>query len=1305
MSSITDNIIRNYNSLSDPPLFQQNGDVINLSRQLSLIEILSVDDTWHDLAKDRAGYNSTQFKETIANYLMTTTPAFLMSSFDNIANYKNIINGTEFQQISGGTFENKVAKTFEIKQGLQPANITVTYEDTLKYFVITGTDILIDPDFFENYIIKSNGSLILLPDITDSSVTYSNWISDYCSKNNLNEDVVNAYIAIFIKWYMYAEYKTGEYGYNFSTLQDNSMKVLFDGGQFHLKEICSVEGSGITPFLSTASIMDSAGTSTGLLDPNIPVYFPEGIDSEKFYPMFSNYFTSKNLVTGYMINPGQTFGANGTSCFSFIIFLLDAKAQEDSLNLGGENGLQSAIDYIRTGQRDDIYNQAIDFITLYVNTYPQKIARWYFGQIDKKGKNNPNDFYSACGVSGAGVSYIGQIFSVLNTITTDPNITNLSGQNLIDAIVGELNKLKSLPTRSSIPISDARILNLFYNIATNSIDPTTIIEKMLILYGLLADYKREGDYNQIHEVLTAILQRGINDQMFTFSTGDELAALISRLCGLPTILQWAGGGRTTLYRSDNFSVDENARMVSTLKNNNDIINDFLKSIVPDLQKITFFLQYIGPSLHQLFYDFLGVYNTDDVGNDPYIYLLSKFELLSKMIIINNLMNKVAAITGQELITLLGEFSINITLFNQYYPSNPDPNTQIEIGDQNTENPTLLQLSFKILDIISQISNHPSKSLYDDVIGYFPIIQTIDPTQENITSLQGFFTKIDSTTFDRKIFNLKFKNGLTQNRKLVAFANQLRKLYPQGSSRRTSPNNIPKDEMEVKAVTKKFNELISEFPSEDQEFLVESLGNDPPLKITSPTVTPPPSPPILDGIFPNTLTAIVNKHFPQGITIISNDSINNAVNELSVSITALSPPENKPQDAGKNKNNNLIIQIGGNPYSTIRTVDSNRRYCYNKIQSYVLKIFSKCNDFLLNTFNNIIRDNNGNSIYSLSDLLTRYTNRELDLSQVYYQIFAVDEHLNQQPLFAYQTTYLSTNLQQMDSTGIGTQNYYMIILYYLTKYSDINSFFTNLLFNIGENSENNGLYSQIEDMSMEFTESMLKQDGDDNKQLSISEFLIELNLLYVRDLLLMLSIQIPDNNNSPDFTQYNNICQEVAGVSPTTDFLPDYYKILLQPNLASNGVLLLSFGLMYITFEGGNTTKFNENAYIFIYPIIKRDVGIDSMLWFESRPGALAFFDIKPVRQLGEKQGSGSGAGYSIILVQQIFISNVMSILGVSLSSNQDGGKKTKKRKNKKHSKITINKNKKKQKKSKIKRMKRGKKSKKKIQYNSLKNVY
>ena len=176
MTSITDNMIRDYNPILDPPLFNARGQP---SKNYTLLETLSVDDTWHDLAKDRAGYNSNNFKTTIANYLMTNNPAKLNTPIDNIANYKFFMNGQEYAQTSGGTFENRVAKTFEIKQGLQPANITVTYEVLLLNIIgfTQNVTISFNPAFFERNIIGSNGSLILVPDITDSSITYNNWIS------------------------------------------------------------------------------------------------------------------------------------------------------------------------------------------------------------------------------------------------------------------------------------------------------------------------------------------------------------------------------------------------------------------------------------------------------------------------------------------------------------------------------------------------------------------------------------------------------------------------------------------------------------------------------------------------------------------------------------------------------------------------------------------------------------------------------------------------------------------------------------------------------------------------------------------------------------------------------------------------------------------------------------------------------------------------------------------------------------------------------------------------------------------------
>ena len=1287
MTSITDEMIRNYNPILDPPLF--NASLQPNKPNYTLLETLAVDDTWHDLAKDRAGYNSNQFKNTIANYLMTNNTANLNTTFDNIANYKNIMNGQEYLQTSGGTFENRVAKTFEIKEGLQPANITVTYEDLLVNITNFTQNVRIsfNPDFFERNIIGSNGSLILLPDIADSSVTYNNWISEYCSRRSSpNESDVNQLISGFIKWYMYGNYNTRTYEYDLSTLASDSMKILFDGGQFHLKEISSVTGSGITPLLSTASVMDSANTSVGLLDPNIPVYF-SNISSDqdnndpKFHPMFSNYFTSNNLVTGYMINPGQKFGQDGTACFSFIIFLNDEQSEIDSgkLQLGGT--LNQAVNYIRTGQRDQNYVAAIDIITAYVNAYPQKMARWYFGQIDKKSKSNNNDYYSACGVSGAGVSYIGQIFSSLDRI-----IKFRQGANLITKIQTELNRLKSLPTRTAIPISDARILNIFLNATTNSIDRMSILPKIPELYALMADYKRQGDYNQIHEVLSSILQRGKNTEMFTFASGDELAALISRLCGIPTILQWSGGGRTTLYRCDIFSNDATERERLTIDANNNIINNFRENIVPDLTKITDFLEKIFPSLgkicDQLYEIFTQIPTTD---NNKYIEYLSKFELLSKIISIYSLFIKANTITESG---LLEKLEIFINTYNQYFGL-----YQLQPRPSNTE---LLAQSKEVLGSITAISNDPAMTLYDDIVQQFPIIQTVD----NIEDIVDYFTPLDNPqTFERKIFNLKFENGLTKNKKLVALSGQLRSLYPATTSRsgRVSSNNIAKDASQVKQSTKKYNELINEFPSSYQVYLVESLGEESPST----------------GLFPTTLANIGGSFFPNDYNFLTPQTADatgtpiqvilaNIVPQLKSSIVQIQ--ESKALSGGKKKKYKLNFQKGGDYYSTLRSINANKRYCYNKIQSYVLKIFSKCNKFLLDTFNNVIRGPDGspegNPTVILNSLAQLLTVPEDGRGSVFQAINSTDPSLNQQPLFDYLSRYITSVIMPNWQTTPDVNMVYIRILYYLAKYSDINDFFTNLLFNVGENAENNGLYTQIQELSLEYTAGMLMDGQDINQQLTVSDFLRILNLSYVRDLIMMLSVQIPDNMNMPDGTQYNSIFMDVTGVvegdTINTSFLPVEYQSLLKPDISSTSVLLLTLGIMNIIYEGQYEPQFNTTAFNAIWPMIySRDQSNRELIdWFSRRPSALAFFGVG----VGDTYfGSTSrGSHITVNALQNYIMQRVLEVTDVPVAGASQlrineiwrGGKKTKKRKNKKHNKKTKNKNYKKDKKSKIKKIKK-----------------
>jgi hypothetical protein len=239
--------------------------------------------------------------------------------------------------------------------------------------------------------------------------------------------------------------------------------------------------------------------------------------------------------------------------------------------------------------------------------------------------------------------------------------------------------------------------------------------------------------------------------------------------------------------------------------------------------------------------------------------------------------------------------------------------------------------------------------------------------------------------------------------------------------------------------------------------------------------------------------------------------------------------------------------------------------------------------------------------------------------------------------------------------------------------------------VGEDSQNNGLYVQIQELSLEYTAGMLMTGQDINQQLTMSDFLGILKLSYVRDLIMMLSIQIPDGSNSHVLTQYNSIVMDVVGAQADTSFLPVQYQTLLQPNISSTAVLLLTLGLMDIMYEGRNVTKFNDTAYNAILPsIMNEDSTKALMTWYVSRPSALSFFGAE-----------GTGAGFQTSTVQNYIMTRVMNILDVQIPGTirvtdpwtRRGGKKTKKRKNKKRNKNTKNKKGKKGKKSKIKKIK------------------
>ena len=371
-----------------------------------------------------------------------------------------------------------------------------------------------------------------------------------------------------------------------------------------------------------------------------------------------------------------------------------------------------------------------------------------------------------------------------------------------------------------------------------------------------------------------------------------------------------------------------------------------------------------------------------------------------------------------------------------------------------------------------------------------------------------------------------------------------------------------------------------------------------------------------------------------------------VNDTSIHVTTTPPSVDKMTLGGKKKKYNLNFQKGG---TQRRAINENQQYCYNKIQSYVLNVFSKCNKFLLDTFNNVMSKPvaSGNTVNynSLAQLLKVHKgeNNINDVS-VFKAIHDTNNIiLNQEPLFIYLDEYIKNNIipylhwQTIPDVKI----LYIKILYYLAKYSDINGFFTYLLFNVGENAEDNGLYIQIQELSLEYTEDMLMLNGVNNKQLTMSEFLIILKLPYVRNLIMMLSIQISDESGLPDGTQYNSIFKDVYGaelrqkgvgggkrgieeVDPTPvsnnryvvdfniSFLPVAYKTLIQPYISFNSVLLLTLGIMNVIYEGRSAaTKFNNTAFDAIWELIyNRDGALrDSIDFFARRESAKAFFGV------------------------------------------------------------------------------------------------
>jgi hypothetical protein len=891
---------------NNQPIYNEN---YNANKENPL-KILAPDDTFHDLAKDRTGYNAQMFVENgIANYLMTGQ--IFPNNF--ISLYKDYLNYPEYSQkglLSGTSYENKVAESFELTHGLQIASITITYDEIVNGFLVAnenknnGSQGIYIFNGLKQKIINSNGSINIKPSLSEN-LTFEMYTSRFGNDQN-RRNVAMLKISHFIKWYLHStdlKMMGSLKNANFKVTLPSKIRMLFDAGVFQMGEIFGVQGSGGTPYITGASLLDSASTSSNLLDPTIPIVY-EKLNENYIIPILSNYFSCNEIFMGYLVNPKKEFGVNGMYCFSLIVIKIPTNGDAN------DKKFVDAINIVRTvptNQLRDInssYYKAISSITEYVNSYPAKVARYYFGEVEKDILNE----FSKCGTCGAGVPYLGKVFSVINNeYTITQNKKTISGKwdsQQLKAIQDRFNTLKRTEKLNSrIPIADARILRLFCN---NAQFANITGEDILLLYKILADYKRTGDYQQVYSVLKAIIESGdTNTEYYTFSTGDELAALLARLSGLPTILQTAIIGKTTLYRCDYFMANEAQRLQVQINSDKKVIFTFNEELSANFQSIFLFLnqQYINicqlrdqlitliPQIDQ--FDKLLMYNA--------IYILSRLIELS-----NNLYQvKQIDFNGKSYTTLVDQISFINSIVQNMDNLNGD------------EIKTTLKM-------ISHISNNPIFTLMEYIEQKFPNLSILNINSTNVEHIFEPLTDNEKSTksFNRPSLNLIFVKGQSKEK----IINKLRKysVKPSVSGRGVSRivGQYDDDAAKSRAV-KNFNDFINILePSE-----VVTTYNVSDISMIAKNI--------------QDLTNEYEKNIMIQLQSIKCDQqqLNNNMNLIKSIYPAIK--------GGSNKSTFQISkQWGGNNQA------NNRYYIYASIQNFVLSLFNKCNNYMNDVTNNI-----------------------------------------------------------------------------------------------------------------------------------------------------------------------------------------------------------------------------------------------------------------------------------------------------------------------------------------------------------------
>uniref|UniRef100_A0A6C0ID23 Uncharacterized protein n=1 Tax=viral metagenome TaxID=1070528 RepID=A0A6C0ID23_9ZZZZ len=958
---ITETEFRNCesNNLSNPPPFTYIKDKdkpvklnTNYDKSSSIFKVLAIDDTFHDFSKDRNGYNASKFNaDGPANYLLTGK----FFTGDNISTYKNTLNYDEYKTAIG-KFETKVATSIDIVKGLQPAEITITYDDIIEGITIDRQEITIGNNLKEK-IKLSNGSIQLclnmnnhlLKNLDQTKVNFSDYIFYVTKGDNKKIEEAKLKISAFIRWYLHSDDFEDK-------LPSESMKILSDAGISFLGDFFSVEGSMVTPFVAIPCFLDSASTSVSLLDPTIDIAF-ETISDDYIIPIVSNYFSCDKYFMCYLLNPKSTFDKDNLYNFSVIFLNIDNipelyKTVKDDITVVVRKTASIL---------DKEYIQACTNIKNFIDAYPGLVARYYFGEVKKNAQDNDD---SSCGTCGAGVPYLGKVLDTLikarNNIKPD-GINGVWSSTNINNIKDSFNNLKKLGSLNSrIPIADARILKLFCSSDTKDNTFCSIQQDNLdSLFQILADYKRTGDYQQSYTVLKQILREGTNTGCYTFCSGDELSTLVGRLLGVPSIYQIANGSTCSLYRCNLFKANPKERVRLKITNDIGIIRNYIDKIIYKFQLTYDFVNdyYINIcTLRQQLSDFLQNISP----SDETIFIALKY--YNAIEVLSEILEKCINLTTNTDENYINQFLSKLyAILIQYKDIN-------EIINNSSNKLSLDQFSKNISECLVDIAKIEDGKMFD----VFIYIQENFPLVFINSELKSDFfdplTDKDNTktpTFKRPALGLNVKMGKDNNKDSKSLIDNLNKLTSSKKPNERAQRHVDVKQKEIEILSDMFvnnyNKFITSFKSSIiSEYTIGSYSDFNSTYLEKRI---------------NQLTTKIDDVISEqkekcNETETTSDNIKNILIKFIKKFKEMNLPQILPQTGGGNETgiNHLLNQTGG----LISSKQDYNRFCiFYEIQKIVLNITNKCAIYMSNVSKQYFVKNNNN--IQLLELLNNISN--------------------------------------------------------------------------------------------------------------------------------------------------------------------------------------------------------------------------------------------------------------------------------------------------------------------------------------------